>query len=183
MSGDSAATHFATHLNESDALLWSIERDPHLRTTIVAISLLDESPDWDRYRARMEDACRVVPRLRQKVTETPLRIGPPCWQFDDDFDIDFHLRRMVVPAPGDLQTLRVTMPINLRSAADGPGNNKFAPPSGAAFSIALLSHHDQCCIGVNMDAAAVPDPEELMRCLREGFDEVLEVGAQAGTRA
>jgi WS/DGAT/MGAT family acyltransferase len=56
----------------------------------------------------------------------------------------------------------------------------FAPPSGAAFSIALLSHHDQCCIGVNMDSAAVPDPEELMRCLREGFDEVVAVGEQAG---
>ncbi|MEP7114230.1 MAG: WS/DGAT domain-containing protein, partial [Ilumatobacteraceae bacterium] len=52
----------------------------------------------------------------------------------------------------------------------------FAPPSGAAFSIALMSHIDQCCIGINIDTSAVPDPEVLTECLREGFDEVLAVG-------
>jgi diacylglycerol O-acyltransferase / wax synthase len=52
----------------------------------------------------------------------------------------------------------------------------FAPPSGSAFSIALLSHVDRCCIGINADTAAVRDPEVLTACLRQGFDEVIAVG-------
>jgi hypothetical protein len=54
----------------------------------------------------------------------------------------------------------------------------FAPASGAAFSVALMSRVDQCCIGINADTAAVPDPDVLTLCLREGFDEVLVVGTQ-----
>ena len=52
----------------------------------------------------------------------------------------------------------------------------FAPPSGSAFSVALMSHVDQCCVGINADTAAVPDPEVLTVCLREGFEEVLTWG-------
>jgi hypothetical protein len=52
----------------------------------------------------------------------------------------------------------------------------FAPPSGSAFSVALLSHLDQCCVGINVDTTAVPDGEELTACIKAGFDEVLAVG-------
>ena len=97
--------HFSSHLNESDSVLWSIERDPVLRTTIVAISMLDRAPNWKRLRRRMEEASEQVPRLRQKVVATPLRLGPPRWQDDDRFDLDYHLRRVVCPAPGDLRAV------------------------------------------------------------------------------
>ena len=49
----------------------------------------------------------------------------------------------------------------------------FAPPAGAAFNVALISHCDTCCIGVVIDTAAVPDHEMLLGCLRTGFDEIL----------
>jgi hypothetical protein len=58
----------------------------------------------------------------------------------------------------------------------------FAPPSGAALSIALLSHVDTACIGVVVDTAAVPDHEELVDCLLEGFDEVLAVSGHRAVR-
>ena len=96
---------FSSHLNESDSVLWSIERDPVLRTTIVAVSLLDRSPNWKRLRRRMDEACSQVPRLRQKVVSTPMRVGPPRWEDDERFDLDYHLRRVVCPAPGDLRTV------------------------------------------------------------------------------
>ena len=38
-----------------------------------------------------------------------------------------------------------------------------------------MSYDGTCCIGVNMDTGAVPDPDVFMACLREGFDEVLDV--------
>jgi hypothetical protein len=40
----------------------------------------------------------------------------------------------------------------------------------------LLSYDGTCCVGVNMDTAAIPDGDVFMECLREGFDEVLALG-------
>jgi diacylglycerol O-acyltransferase len=55
-------------------------------------------------------------------------------------------------------------------------NFAFAPLSGAATNITLLSHLDELQIGVNTDPAAVPDPDVFLACLQEGFDEVRNVG-------
>jgi diacylglycerol O-acyltransferase / wax synthase len=53
------------------------------------------------------------------------------------------------------------------------GMYAFAPPAGAAFNVALVSHCDTCCVGVVIDTTAVPDPDVLIGYLRLGFDEVL----------
>ena len=49
----------------------------------------------------------------------------------------------------------------------------FGPLSGTAANVTLLSHAGTCCVGVNVDLAAVPDPEVLRTHLRGGFAEVL----------
>jgi hypothetical protein len=49
----------------------------------------------------------------------------------------------------------------------------FAPPTGAAMSITLVSHLQSACIGIAADLAAVTDPELLATCLEHGFDQVL----------
>lgn len=103
---------FPTHMNPSDAVLWDIEKDPVLRSTITAIAMLDQAPDWDRLVARMDYASRVIPRLRQRVVVPPLRLGPPRWVIDPDFDLSYHLRRTRSPAPGTLrQVLDLAQPM------------------------------------------------------------------------
>jgi diacylglycerol O-acyltransferase / wax synthase len=96
---------FASHLNSSDALMWTIEKDPCLRSTIVAVSLLDGCPDWNRLGLRIANACDLIPRLRQRVVAAPLRLGPPRWELDEYFDINYHLRRVAAPEPGDLRSV------------------------------------------------------------------------------
>jgi diacylglycerol O-acyltransferase / wax synthase len=96
---------YSNKLNESDSTLWSIERDPGLRTTIVAIALLDRAPDWPRLRNTLLSVSEDVPRLRQKVVEPPLRMGAPRWVEDPHFDVDFHLRRVEAPQPADFRTV------------------------------------------------------------------------------
>ena len=51
----------------------------------------------------------------------------------------------------------------------------FGPKTGLAAFIGMMTHLDTCCIGVHADPAAVTDPELLLRCLRESFDEVIAV--------
>ena len=37
-------------------------------------------------------ASRVVPRLRQRVSSSPLSVAPPRWEIDANFDLGYHLR-------------------------------------------------------------------------------------------
>jgi WS/DGAT/MGAT family acyltransferase len=85
--------------------LWNIEADPLLRSTITAVALLDSAPDWDKVVRRVTEAGAAIPRLRQRVV--PPRRGRrlPEWVDDPTFDPAYHLRRVIAPAPADLQTV------------------------------------------------------------------------------
>jgi diacylglycerol O-acyltransferase len=48
----------------------------------------------------------------------------------------------------------------------------FGPLAGSAMNITLLSYVDECQVGINTDPAAIPDPEVLVACLTEAFDEI-----------
>ncbi len=48
----------------------------------------------------------LVPRYRQKVRFVPLALGRPTWVDDRHFNLDYHVRRTALPAPGGDQELR-----------------------------------------------------------------------------
>jgi diacylglycerol O-acyltransferase / wax synthase len=99
-------------MHAADAVLWDIEHDPVLRSTITAIGLFDKAPDWERLVARLEQAVVLVPRLGQRVVTTPFGLGPPLWVTDPDFDLSYHLRRVQAPEPRDLSAvLAIAQPI------------------------------------------------------------------------
>ena len=84
-------------MSDVEALMWSLEADPHLSSTFANLTLFDRSPDHDRLRRRLRRASRVVPRLRRRVVPGPGPL-PPSWEDDPDFDLDHHLRRVTLPA-------------------------------------------------------------------------------------
>jgi WS/DGAT/MGAT family acyltransferase len=53
----------------------------------------------------------------------------------------------------------------------------FGPTIGASVNTTLTSYDGNCDIGVNIDTAAVPDPEVLLTCLRESLAEITALGA------
>lgn len=92
-------------MSETEAVMWTVEKDPSLRSDFLNITLLDGPPDLDRLRAKVERAIDDLPRLRQRVVSAPLRLAPPEWADDPEFDLDYHVRRVAVPAPGDRRGL------------------------------------------------------------------------------
>ena len=56
----------------------------------------------------------------------------------------------------------------------------FGPTIGAALNVTLLSYCGTCHIGINTDTGAVPDPDVLLECLRDGFEEMLGLGGDHG---
>lgn len=93
---------FGPRMRPADAILWTIEHDPVLRSTIVGVAVLDGTPDWKALVERIDRLTRVVWPLRQKAVSPPLRSGPPRWVTDPDFDLSFHLRRVRLPESGGL---------------------------------------------------------------------------------
>ena len=67
--------------------------DPTMRSTVIALSVLDSTPDWERLRARMNRLTLFVPALRMRPLYGALGFSAPRLAVDPDFDLDVHLRR------------------------------------------------------------------------------------------
>ncbi len=91
---------YESRMSDSDALMWTIEKDPLLRSTITAVSLLDGPVDAKRFHEKVERASRVIPRLRQRVVGNPYSLAPPRWEVDPNFDLGYHLRTVNVGGAG-----------------------------------------------------------------------------------
>ena len=63
-------------LGPVDYLMHRGEANPRTRSGIMALELLDTTPDWERFRTRFENASRRVLRLRQKVVVRRCRRRP-----------------------------------------------------------------------------------------------------------
>jgi diacylglycerol O-acyltransferase len=94
----------AEFMRNTDAFTWAMESDPRLRSTVVTVIVLDQSPDWDEVRNRFELISRTLPMFRQRVIHSPPPT-PPRWEHCADFDLDFHMRRVTAPKPGSLDTV------------------------------------------------------------------------------
>ncbi|MET0375595.1 MAG: wax ester/triacylglycerol synthase family O-acyltransferase [Rhizorhabdus sp.] len=58
-------------------------------------------------KAKMEDALNGAPNFRRKLVRPPLGMGEPYWVDDEEFDVDFHLRHLGLPKPGDWRQLSI----------------------------------------------------------------------------
>lgn len=92
-------------MSDADALMWNIEKDPLLRSTIVTVNRLDRDPDWDRLVDKIDVGAQLIPRLRQRVVTPFLHAGPPHWSADPNFDLSYHLRRLRAPEPATFDTV------------------------------------------------------------------------------
>ena len=74
-------------MSSSDALIWHIERDPLLRSTLMTVWFLERPPSPERMLATVEHMVAELPRLRQRVVEGRPR---PRWVDADRFTITDH---------------------------------------------------------------------------------------------
>ena len=53
----------------------------------------------------IESRLHKIPVLRQRLISTPLKLDYPYWVEDSDFDIEYHIRHIALPKPGDWRQL------------------------------------------------------------------------------
>lgn len=90
----------ADAMNAFESLMWRVEPVSDLRSTCVAIELLEAAPRWLDFFAAHEQLVRAAPRLRQRVVDPPRGLALPRWTFDPHFDLRYHVRRARVPGDG-----------------------------------------------------------------------------------
>jgi diacylglycerol O-acyltransferase / wax synthase len=109
----------------------------------------------ERVRAHIAAAIEKLPRYRQRIAHTPL-LGHPVWIEDEAFNLDFHIRHVRLPHPGDdRQLLRLagrlfsqqmdrTHPLWELWCVDGlapvPATDH-GPADGGRFAIIAKVHH------------------------------------------
>ncbi len=96
-------------MNPTDAVFWTMDRIPELRSTTGALLVLAKAANRETLRADLERMTRHLPRMRQRVVDVPLGLAPPEWVEDTQFDLDYHLRTIGVPAPGGMAELLDTV--------------------------------------------------------------------------
>lgn len=92
-------------MSEHEALMWNIEKDPWLNPSGGSLIILDQELDIDRFRQTLRAGIAQTPRLYQRVVPGFARLSTPAWVPDAEFDLDAHLREVVLPAPGSRRQL------------------------------------------------------------------------------
>ncbi|MGB5757316.1 MAG: wax ester/triacylglycerol synthase domain-containing protein [Acidimicrobiales bacterium] len=96
---------FDRKMSDAEALMWNIEKDPWLNPSGAMVTILDKPIDVDQFRHRMAFAVSRISRLRERVVAGLGRLSPPSWSTDPEFNLDYHLRHISLPAPGTTRQL------------------------------------------------------------------------------
>ncbi|HUO48020.1 MAG TPA: wax ester/triacylglycerol synthase family O-acyltransferase [Acidimicrobiales bacterium] len=92
-----------------DAAFLALET-PTMHMHIAAVMVFEPGDDgagpepaavqFQRLRQLVSERLHLVPPLRRRVVRVPFGLHHPVWLEDPDFDLDYHLRRAHLPAPG-----------------------------------------------------------------------------------
>jgi diacylglycerol O-acyltransferase / wax synthase len=95
-----------TQMTPADAAWLHMDR-PTNQMVVNAVMWFAEPIDWDRLLTLYEERFLApYPRFRQRPVERRLPGGHLLWEDDPDFDLERHLVRTRLPAPGDQATLQ-----------------------------------------------------------------------------
>lgn len=97
------------HLSALDAAFLHIET-PEMPMHVGGMYLLALPEDYagefyDRFKALIASRLHLAPVFTRKLALMPFELANPMWIEDDDVDLDYHIRRIVLPRPGSIEQL------------------------------------------------------------------------------
>lgn len=194
-------------LSGLDGSFLAFER-PNTPLHLGAVILLDPAPEGlpgtsiDPVRALVERCVTEVPMLRRRILAIPFGLAHPLSAPDPEFDMDDHLRRMTLPAPGDEPALwdlmadLMSRPLDRRrplwetTVVDGLADGRTAVISklhhalldgtaGTALLAAFFSPSSTDSVGENQDRTPGEPLPSLVTLLRYAAAALVE-GSVAG---
>jgi WS/DGAT/MGAT family acyltransferase len=80
----------------------------HMHVSMAAVfdpSTVPGGYSFEKLRDTLAPRLAQAPVFRRRLVEVPLRLGHPYWIEEQDFELDAHMYRATLPAPGSLEQL------------------------------------------------------------------------------
>jgi WS/DGAT/MGAT family acyltransferase len=83
---------------------------PSIHMHVASTAVFDPSTvpggySYEKVVELVESRLPLLPPFRRRLVEVPFQLHHPLWIEDPDFDIEYHVRRAALPAPGGAQEL------------------------------------------------------------------------------
>ena len=143
-------------LSESDAA-FIYSDSAHANSNVSLLHIYDQTtaPNgvvrFKQILTHLENRLNQLPVLRQKVLRVPLDLDYPYWVEDENFDIEYHVRHIALPKPGDwrqfcIQAARIhARPLDLQRPLWEmyviEGLDSFLDLPVGSFAVLLKIHH------------------------------------------
>jgi WS/DGAT/MGAT family acyltransferase len=77
---------------------------------VASLSVYERPSDptfepFEAFRSQLEARLNLIEPFRRRLVEVPLGLDRPYWIIDPEFDLDFHVRHLGLPAPGSTEQL------------------------------------------------------------------------------
>ena len=98
-----------SHLSVVDGAFLHIE-SPEMPMHVGSLALLDPPPPdsgpwFEAVKAHVANRMHLAPVFTRKLALMPFDLANPVWIPDDDIDLDYHMRYLVLPKPGTMDQL------------------------------------------------------------------------------
>ena len=143
-------------LSEHDAA-YIYSDSAHANSNVTLLHIYDQSTApggmvrFKEILAHVESRLGQLPIFRQKILRVPLDFDYPYWIEDENFDIEYHVRHIALPAPGDwrqfcIQASRIhARPLDLKRPLWEmyviEGLDSFLDLPVGSFAVLLKIHH------------------------------------------
>lgn len=143
-------------LSEADAA-FIYSDNAHANSNVSLLHIYDQTtaPNgvvrFKQILNHVENRLSLLPIMRQKILRVPLNLDYPYWVEDEDFDIEYHVRHIALPHPGDwrqfcIQASRIhARPLDLQRPLWEmyviEGLDSFLDLPVGSFAVLLKVHH------------------------------------------
>ena len=143
-------------LSEADAA-FIYSDNAHTNSNVSLLHIYDQTTApggvvrFKQILTHVESRLSRLPILRQKILRVPLDLDYPYWVEDENFDIEYHVRHIALPKPGDwrqfcIQASRIhARPLDLQRPLWEmyviEGLDSFLDLPFGSFAVLLKVHH------------------------------------------
>jgi WS/DGAT/MGAT family acyltransferase len=115
---------------------WMRMEDPTNLMMITGVLVFGAPIDYERLRATLEHRLMRHDRFRSRVGKPLLPNSRPYWKGDPEFDMAYHLQRLVLPPPGDQAALQEVVSLLASTQLD---------PSKPLWQLHLIEDYGDGC--------------------------------------
>lgn len=174
--------------NPVDAAMLFLEKK-HAPFHVAMVHIYDPStcpngtPTFEDITEAIRGCLPLAPSFRRKIVRAPFDLDAPVWIEDEHFELEFHMRQLALPKPGNHEQLRtqvsrlISRPLDLSRAPweitviEGLDNVEGIP--AGCFAIVLKIHHSAIDgkTGVAMISAMHQlNPNETLPVLKDNWE-------------